>query len=194
MTTPGQLAAALRAHARGDTCLDAAATLLIAQDWLYRNDFTARFITLHPGTGGSQPLAVTDWPAVAGALGTSLPCSGGERRMLAITASIGGGIPVDLRDALTGLDDRNLDLVITAVRRAGGSGPDEVLAQLVGTLDEFIRSGHGVDRLLADFFARRGTPQPGVKAYELMDHLCFTADRLRRAVSEDGPEDNPPQP
>jgi hypothetical protein len=46
------------------------------------------------------------------------PCSGGEQRMLRITASLADGIPVDLRDTLTGLDDRNLQLLITAIRRA----------------------------------------------------------------------------
>jgi len=54
------------------------------------------------------------------ALGTSLPCSGGEQRMLKITASLADGIPVDLRDTVTGLDDRNIQLLLTAIRRASG--------------------------------------------------------------------------
>jgi hypothetical protein len=49
-----------------------------------------------------------------------LPCSGSERRMLRIAASLADGIPVDLRDALTGLDARNTDLVRDAVTRATG--------------------------------------------------------------------------
>jgi hypothetical protein len=65
-------------------------------------------------------MAVIDWPAVVTALGTSLPCSGGEQRMLRITASLADGIPVDLRDTLTGLDDRNIQLLIAAIRRASG--------------------------------------------------------------------------
>ena len=40
--------------------------------------------------------------------------------MLKITASLADGIPVDLRDAITGLDDRNIQLLITAIRRASG--------------------------------------------------------------------------
>jgi hypothetical protein len=65
-------------------------------------------------------MAVIDWPAVVTALGTSLLCSGGEQRMLKITASLADGIPVDLRDTLTGLDDRNIQLLIAAIRRASG--------------------------------------------------------------------------
>ena len=119
MTSPAALTAGLRTHAQGLCCLEAAAELVIAQSWLHRDDFTSRFVTLHQDTGGRR-AAVIDWPAVVGALGTSLPCSGGEQRMLKITASLAGGIPVDLRDTLTGLDDRNIQLLITAIRRASG--------------------------------------------------------------------------
>src|SRR5271157_3808910 len=81
---------------------------------------TRRFVTVHRSPGSGQPAAVIDWPAVVTALGVSLPCSGGEQRMLKITASLADGIPVDLRDTLTGLDDRNIQLLITAIRRASG--------------------------------------------------------------------------
>jgi hypothetical protein len=62
MTSPAVLAAGLRAHAQGLCCLQAAAGLLIAQTWLHRDDFTSRFITVHPGIGSGQPAAVIDWP------------------------------------------------------------------------------------------------------------------------------------
>ena len=120
MTSPAVLAAGLRAHAQGLCCLQAAAELLIAQTWLHRDDFTSRFITVHPGIGSGQPAAVIDWPAAITALGASLPCSGGEQRLLRITASLADGIPVDLHDTLTGLDDRNVQLLITAVLHASG--------------------------------------------------------------------------
>ena len=123
MTSSATLAAGLRAHAQGLCCLEAAAELLIAQSWLHRDDFTSRFITVHPGTGSEQPVAVIDWPAVIAALGSSLPCSGGEQRMLKITASLADGIPVDLRGTLTGLDQRNAGLVMTAVQHAAGQRP-----------------------------------------------------------------------
>lgn len=119
MTSPGTLAAGLRAHARGLCCLQAAAELLIAQDWLRRPEFT-RFITVHDPVGGGPAAAVIDWPAVIGALGSSLACSGGESRMLKITASLADGIPVDLQETITGLDDGNIELLITAIRRAAG--------------------------------------------------------------------------
>jgi hypothetical protein len=40
--------------------------------------------------------------------------------MLGITASLAAGIPVDLRDAVTGLDGRNARLVADAVLHASG--------------------------------------------------------------------------
>jgi len=122
VTSPDTLAACLRAHARGLYCLQAAAELLISQDWLHRPEFT-RFITVHRPAGNGPALAVVDWPAVIGALGPGLACSGGERRMLKITASLADGIPVDLQETVTGLDDGNIELVITAIRRAAGQEP-----------------------------------------------------------------------
>jgi hypothetical protein len=123
MTSPAVLADGLCAHAQGLYCLEAAAELLITQSWLHRDDFTSQFITVHPGIGSGQSVAVIDWPAVIAALGSSLPCSRGEQRMLKITASLADGIPVDLRDTLTGLDDRNVQLLITAIRHACGQPP-----------------------------------------------------------------------
>jgi hypothetical protein len=124
MTSPSQLAAALRAHAQGLYCGEAGAELLIAQSWLHRADFTSRFITVHPGIPDGQPMAVVDWAAAVTALGTSLPSSGGERRMLKLTASLADGIPVDLQDTLTGIDDRNIQLLITAILHASGKQPE----------------------------------------------------------------------
>lgn len=115
-----QLAAALRAHADGDLCAEAAAGLLIAGRWLDRSDFTSRFITMAASPGSGTQIAVVDWPAAAAALGNSLPCSGGERRLLQATASLAAGIPVDLRDAAAGLDHRNLTLLTAAIRHAAG--------------------------------------------------------------------------
>jgi len=123
MTSPAVLAAGLRAHAQGLYCLEAAAELLIAKSWLHRDDFTSRFITLHPGIGSGQQVAVIDWPAVIAALGSSLACSGGEQRLLKITASLAGGIPVDLQDTLAGLDDDNIARLVTAILHASGRGP-----------------------------------------------------------------------
>ena len=120
MTSPDAISTALRNHAEGSCSLAATAELLIAQAWLHRDDFADRFVTVCPGPGSGKPVAVVDWPAAVAALGTSLPCSGGEQRMLRITASLADGIPVDLRDTLTGLDDRNIDVLITAIHRTSG--------------------------------------------------------------------------
>ena len=117
------LAAGLRAHAQGLYCLEAAAELLITQSWLHRDDFTSRFITVHPGTGSGQLMTVIDWPAAVAALGSSLACSGGEQRILKITASLADGIPVDLRDTLTSLDDDNTARLITTILHAAGKRP-----------------------------------------------------------------------
>jgi hypothetical protein len=120
VTSTGSIATALLNHAEGSRCLTAAAEFLIAQDWLGREDFADRFVTVCASPGSGKPVALIDWPAVIGALDTSLPSSGGEKRMLRITASLAGGIPVDLSDALTGLDDRNIQLLIMAILRASG--------------------------------------------------------------------------
>lgn len=111
---------ALRAHADGDLCAEAAAGLLIAGRWLERDDFAGRFVTVTASPCSGTQMAVIDWPAAAGALGASLPCSGGERRLLQVTASLAAGIPVDLRDAAAGLDGRSARLVADAVLHASG--------------------------------------------------------------------------
>src|ERR1700678_930190 len=123
MTSPAVLAAGLRAYAQGLYCLEAAADLLIDKSWLHRDDFTSRFVTVHPGIGSGQQVAVVDWPAVIAALGSGLPCSGGEQRMLRITASLADGIPVDLQDTLTSLDDENITRLVTAILHASGRRP-----------------------------------------------------------------------
>ena len=41
-----------------------------------------------------------------------------------LAASLAGGIPVSLRDTLTGIDHRNIELVITAVLHAWGQRPE----------------------------------------------------------------------
>ncbi len=43
--------------------------------------------------------------------------------MLRLAASLADGAPVNLREALTGIDNHNLTLVITAVLHAAGQRP-----------------------------------------------------------------------
>jgi hypothetical protein len=123
MTRLTELATALRAHAGGVYWLQAAAELMIShRTWLRRTDFRDRFI--HHGTSitdGLTTLAEIDWPAAITALDYGdLAGSSSEQQILRLAASIADGLPVDLRDALTSLDDRNINLVITAVLHTSG--------------------------------------------------------------------------
>jgi 8-oxo-dGTP diphosphatase len=125
MNTPASaeppLAGPLRAWAGGIYPDEAGVELLIGHaSFLHRADFTSRFITI---PGDSAGLAVIDWPAAITALDGSLPCSGGENRMLRLAASLAAGIPVNLRDALTGIDGRGIQLVVQAVLHASGHRP-----------------------------------------------------------------------
>lgn len=89
-----------------------------------RNDFTRRFITC--GTSGGTLMAAIDWDAAIAALnGSGLPCSGGERRILLLSASLAAGTPVSLRDTVTGLDHDNTVRLITAIRHAAGKRPKD---------------------------------------------------------------------
>ena len=90
-----------------------------------RDDFTSRFI--HHGTSisdGTTLMAAIDWDAAITALHVGeLPCSGGERRVLELSASLAGGIPVDLREAVTGLDDGNIASLSPPSSTRPGNGP-----------------------------------------------------------------------
>ena len=71
------------------------------------------------GITGGAVMAAVDFQAAAGALEAgALPCCGGEGRVLRIAASIGEGVPVDLREAVTGLDENNAALAAAAVLHA----------------------------------------------------------------------------
>ena len=121
--TTDDLTAALHACAAGLYPLEAGTALLISNGtFLHRDDFTGRFIARV--TSGGTPMAAIDWEAAITALASGdLPCSGGERRVLQLSASLAGGIPVDLRDAVTGLDDGNLARLVTAILHASGKRP-----------------------------------------------------------------------
>ena len=125
-TADAALHAALRASAAGIYPSEAGTGLLIGHDtWLHRDDFTAAFV--HTGTSitdGTTEMADVDWPAAISALDAgTLPCSGGEQRMLRLAASLAAGTPVNLRDTLTSIDHRNTQLLITAILHATGQRP-----------------------------------------------------------------------
>ena len=123
--TPRTLAQALRACAAGLYPLEAGVALLISNGaFLRRPDFTGRFIEHGTSISNGTAMAAIDWEAAASALKNGeLPCSGGERRMLQLASSLAAGTSVDLRDAATGLDDQNIQLLLTAIRHASGKRP-----------------------------------------------------------------------
>jgi hypothetical protein len=119
------LAAALRAAAAGLHPDEAGTGLLISHGtFLHRGDFTRCVRTGTSISDGTTLLAWIDWDAAIAALSAGqLPASGGEQRILRLAASIAAGHPVSLRDAIPGLDHRNLRLVTTAIRHAAGQHP-----------------------------------------------------------------------
>ncbi|MCW2931880.1 MAG: hypothetical protein JWM19_2842 [Actinomycetia bacterium] len=102
--------------------LEAGVGLLIANgSFLRRSDFISRFI-LHGTSSGTRTAAV-DWQAATTALAAGeLPCTG-KRRVLLLSASLAGGIPVDLRDATTGIDGYNVQRLIRVIWHASGMRP-----------------------------------------------------------------------
>jgi len=117
------LAAALRACAAGFCPVEAGVALLISNEtFLHRDDFTSRFI--QHGTTCSTPMAAVDWDGAITALQAGeLPCSGGERRILQLAASLAADTPVGLGDTVTGIDDANISRLLTAIRHAAGKRP-----------------------------------------------------------------------
>jgi hypothetical protein len=118
------LAAALRACAAGLCPVEAGVALLISNGtFLRRDDFTSRFVS--HGTSGTTPMAAIDWNAATAALHAGeLPCSDGERRILQLSAGLAAGIPADLSDAVTGLDDGNIARLVTSILHASGKRPE----------------------------------------------------------------------
>jgi hypothetical protein len=121
--TADDLTAALQACAAGIYPLEAGVALLTGNGtFLRRPDFTGRFITTGTSiTDGVTLMADIDWEAAIAALHAGeLPCSGGERRVLELSSSLAGGTLIDLRDAVTGLDDGNIARLVTAILHASG--------------------------------------------------------------------------
>ncbi|RLU76975.1 hypothetical protein CTZ27_38435 [Streptomyces griseocarneus] len=112
----------LRAHTRGLHSSTAAVELLIAhRGWLHRADFRDQFLFTGTDFDTGEVTTGVDWPQTLQALDHGqLPCSGSEARILRIAASLGAGVPVNLREALTELDAVNTALVANAVTRATG--------------------------------------------------------------------------
>ncbi len=117
---PPSLAAPLRAWADGLLATQAGVELLIDHgQYLNRADFRERFVDVF--TVGGLELAEINWIQVIAAMDHhEFVCSASEAQVLRLAASIADGIPVDLRDALTGLDTANLTRLTTAILHANG--------------------------------------------------------------------------
>jgi hypothetical protein len=120
--TAPQLACLLY-HAASGMCADVAAVMLIDRHGHFLHDPAfRRIIAAGSSITTGQPLAVIRWDAAIHALETGqLPCSGSERAILRIAASLAEpGITVNLRENPGNLDARNITLVTDAITAANG--------------------------------------------------------------------------
>ena len=121
-TIPADRLACLLRDAAAGMCADTAAVGLICAHGHFLHDpGSRRIIAAGSSITTGQPLAVIRWNAAVHALESGhLPCSGSERAILLIAASLAEGIPVSLRDNLGNLDRRNITLVTGAITTANG--------------------------------------------------------------------------
>ena len=120
-----ELAEALLRGASGmDTC-EAFIRLLLAHGVWPARLAAADFVELSDEDEPEEPrYAWVGWRYAVAALdaGTLTGGSGSDNRVLRIAASLSElGVPVDLADAVTGLDRHNLALVLAALSHANGS-------------------------------------------------------------------------
>ena len=115
-TTTVALHAALHAWARGIYPTEAAVELLVRSGLARPGDPWVK-------PGDDPGWWWLDFEALVAALEEGTYHSGGERRLLAIAASLGGHSPASfaLGDAAPGLDRGHLALVLAAVAHAAGS-------------------------------------------------------------------------
>lgn len=116
-----QLIAALRRSAKGMYPSEAAVELLVAHGhWLRDEDFR-RSVDVG-GDADDDLYGEIMWERIIDRQGYPVPAgSASERRILMIAASLDRGVAVDLREAMSGLDDRNLRLVLAAAVHANGA-------------------------------------------------------------------------
>ena len=119
---PGRLAALIEGTADGMLADTAAAGLIIAHGHFLHDPAFRRIIAAGSSVADGQPFAVIRWNAVVWALENGhLPCTGSERAVLLIAASLAEpGITISLRECLGSLDRRNIALVTAAITAANG--------------------------------------------------------------------------
>ena len=118
----GRLACLLRDTAAGMLPDMAAADQIIAHGHFLHDRSFRRIIAAGSSVTDGQPFAVIRLHAARYALENGhLPCSGSERAVLLIAASLAEpGITISLRDCLGNLDRRNITLVTDAIAAANG--------------------------------------------------------------------------
>ena len=118
------LADAARAGAAGLYSLEAACNLVISTGWLHRDDFT-RFVTTGTSlTDCGTELAHIDWQSVISSRDAGLlPCGSGETGSCGWQPASPPASPPTSNDALCGLDQASITLVVRAVRHANGQRP-----------------------------------------------------------------------
>lgn len=117
----GRLAVMIRDAAAGLLADTAAADLIIAHGHFLHDPAFRRIIAAGSSVTDGQPFAVIRWNAAVTALENGyLCCSGSERAVLLIAASLAEGTPVSLRDCLGSLDRRSITLVTSAITAANG--------------------------------------------------------------------------
>lgn len=121
-----EIADGLRAWASGGYSTEAAVELLIAHGvWLRRKAFRQQAMWVSRGdefaADDGELLCGIDWDAAAAVASTS-PASASEHRILAFAIALVAGVdhPVDLGDAVTGLDVTNTALVLQAIAHTAG--------------------------------------------------------------------------
>jgi len=122
-TIPADRLACLLRDAAAGMCADTAAVDLICRHGHFLHDpGFRRIIAAGSSITTGQPLAVIRWNAAIHALESGhLPCSGSERAILLIAASLAEpGITISLRDNLGNLDRRNITPVTGAITAANG--------------------------------------------------------------------------
>ena len=117
----GRLAALLRGTAAGMLADVAAVDLITAHGRFLDDPAFRKIIAAGSSVADGQPFAVIRWNAAVTALENGyLTCTGSERAVLLIAASLAEGTPVSLRDCLGSLDRRNITLVTDAITAANG--------------------------------------------------------------------------
>ena len=119
------LSTALRVHAKGVLCAEAAVKLMVEhRSWLVRADFVRRFVDVFDGIDGLAMAFVLWADAVEALGGGELACSSSEEQILRIAASTSESIPVDMGDAMCGLDATNAARVARVLLHAAGRSID----------------------------------------------------------------------